>query len=305
MLFEPRPGGGGAAAANHGVVEIENLDHRACCEGFAAPVEVQVSPDSLRPEQDAARVVAIEREEDLQDGSLIRVTTAIGADLFPVWSPDGRRLAYGSGGMAERRLSIIAADATGTARELPCPGGAPFCEPTDWSPDGRHLIVNTRAGAGGTRRDVWSVSIEAGGSSEVILSGPFPQYDARISPDGRWLAYVSEETGRPEVHVRAMSGQPRRFVASNNGGSQPVWRRDGRELFYVDLEGQLRGRSVGLGDRTLGEAVMLEVPLIGAGHWGTQYDVSPDGQRVYFLDQTPAPRPSDINVAMGWQAFLR
>ena len=51
--------------------------------------------------------------------------------------------------------------------------------------------------------------------------------------------------------------------------------------------------------------LMLKVPLIGAGHWGTQYDVSPDGQRVYFLDQTPAPRPSDINVAMGWRAFLR
>ena len=191
------------------------------------------------------------------------------------------------------------------ARELPCPGAAPFCEPTDWSPDGRYLIVNTRSGMLGTQGDVWSVSIETGGSSEAILSGPFPESDARISPDGRWLAYVSEETGRKEVYVRAMSGQPRRFLASNSGGSQPVWRRDGRELFYVDLEGQLRGRSVGLGDRTLGEAALLKVPLIGAGHWGTQYDVSPDGQRVYFLDQTPAPKPSDINVAMGWRAFLR
>ena len=269
----------------------------------------RLSPDGLRM---ARQVVDVARGnpdlwvEDLLDGSLIRVTTDTGSDLFAVWSPDGRRLAYGSGRPTERRLSIIAADATGTARELTCPGGAPFCEPTDWSPDGRYLIVNTRAGMlRGARRDVWSVSVETGASSEAILSGPFAEYDARISPDGRWLAYVSEETGRAEVHVRAMSGQPRRFVASNNGGTQPVWRRDGRELFYVDLEGQLRGRSVGLGDRTLGEAALLEVPRIGAGHWGTQYDVSPDGQRVYFLDQTPAPRPSDINVAMGWQAFLR
>ena len=137
--------------------------------------------------------------EDLQDGSLIRVTTDTGSDLFPVWSPDGRRLAYGSGSLTERRLSIIAADATGAARELPCPGATPYCEPTDWSPDGRHLIVNTRSGMGGTRGDVWSVSIETGGSAEAILSGPFPEYDARISPDGQWLAYVSEETGRAEV----------------------------------------------------------------------------------------------------------
>jgi hypothetical protein len=105
-----------------------------------------------------------------------------------------------------------------------------------------------------------------------------------------------------------MSSPPRRLVASNNGGSQPVWRRDGRELFYVDLEGRLRGRSVerqSSGEIRLGAAVPLAVPLVGSGHWSTQYDMSPDGQRLYFIDQTPAPRPSDVNVAIGWRALLR
>ena len=243
--------------------------------------------------------------EDLQDGSLVRVTTATGSDVLPVWSPDGRRLAYGSGTLKERRLSIAAADGTGVAQELPCPGA--YCEPTDWSPDGRSLIVNTRLttiGAG----DVWSVSLEAGGSAKPILSGPFPEYDARISPNGQWLAYVSEEAGRPVVSVRAMSGPPRRLVVSSDGGSQPVWRRDGQELLYVDLEGRLRGRSVQrqpTGELTLGVANALSVPLIGSGHWGTQYDVSPDGQHVYFIDRTPAPRPSDIRVVIGWRALLK
>ena len=115
----------------------------------------------------------------------------------------------------------------------------------------------------------------------------------------RGLAYVSEETGRAEVSVRAMSGPPRRLVVSNNGGSQPVWRRDGHELLYVDVEGRLRGRPVGGQPRealSLGAAVALAVPLIGSGHWSTQYDVSPDGQRIYFIDQTPAPRPGDVDV---------
>ena len=234
----------------------------------------RLSPDGRRM---ARQIVDVTRGnpdlwvEDLTDGTLIRVTTDTGSDTFPVWSPDGLRLAYASGSLTDRRLSIVAADATGAARELPCPSANRFCEPTDWSPDGRRLIVNTRSGTGVTRRDVWSVSVETGGSAEAILSGPFPEYDARISPDGQWLAYVSEETGRPEVFVRAMSGPPRRFVASNSGGSQPVWRRDGRELLYVDREGRLRGRSVGRGERTLGGAVLLNVPLIGAGHWGTQY----------------------------------
>ena len=245
--------------------------------------------------------------EHLQDGSLVRVTTATDNDALPVWSPDGLRVAYGSGTVKERRLRIAAADGTGVLRELPCP--AAYCEPTDWSPDGHNLIVNTRLAANLSHPgDVWRVSLETGGSAEAILGGPLPEYDARISPDGQWLAYVSEEAGRPEVSIRAMSGRPRRVVVSSGGGSQPVWRRDGHELLYVDREGRLRGRSVGRqlrGELTLGVAVALSVPLIGSGHWGTQYDVSPDGQYVYFIDRTPAPRPSDISVVMGWQALLK
>jgi Tol biopolymer transport system component len=270
----------------------------------------RLSPDGRRMALqvfDPARGNPDIQVEDLRDGSLVRVTTAIGNDVLPVWSPDGRQLAYGSGTWTERRLSIAAADGTGVARELLCPGA--YCEPTDWSPDGRHLIVNTRlATLGAPGGDVWSVPLDSAGSAKAILSGPFPEYDARISPNGKWFAYVSEEAGRPEVSVRWMSGAPRRLVVSSDGGSQPVWRRDGRELLYVDSEGRLRGRSVhpqSRGELTLGVAHALSVPLIGSGHWGTQYDVSPDGQHAYFIDRTPAPRPSDIRVVIGWRALLK
>jgi Tol biopolymer transport system component len=241
---------------------------------------------------------------DLQDGSSVRVTTATGSDTLPVWSPDGRRLAYGSGTLKDRRLSIAAADGTGVLQELSCPGT--YCEPTDWSADGRSLIVNARSTGGG---DVWSVPLEAGEAGRGILSEPFPEYDARLSPDGQWLVYVSEETGRPVVSVRAMSGPPSRIVVSSDGGNQPVWRRDGREILYVDLGGRLRGRPVQPlhpgGQLTLGLATMLNVPLIGSGHWSTQYDVSRDGAQLYFLDRTPAPPPSDIAVVIGWRALIK
>ena len=272
----------------------------------------RLSPDGRRMARqmiDPARGNPDIWAEDLHDGTLVRVTTATGTEVLPVWSPDGTRLAYGSGSsLNERRLSIASADGTGVPRDLPCPGPDPYCEPTDWSPDGRDLIVNTRRTMNSARGDVWRVPLAAGGSAEAILSGPFPEYDARLSPDGQWLAYVSEESGRPEVSVRTMSVPPRRLVVSAGGGSQPVWRRDGREMFYVDLEGHLRGRSVKRnpgGELTLGPAVPLAVSMIGSGHWGTQYDVSPDGQRFYFIDHTPAARPSEINFVIGWSALLK
>jgi hypothetical protein len=204
-------------------------------------------------------------------------------------------------------LSIAAADGTGVLQDLPCP--AAYCEPTDWSPDGRALIVNTHGISDPPHAgDVWRVSLERGGAAEAILSGEFAEYDARISPDGQWLAYVSEETGGPEVFVRTITGPPSRLTVSTAGGSQPVWRRDGHELLYVDREGRLWGRSVRHRARrelALGPAVALSVPLIGSGHWGTQYDVSPDGQTVYFVNRTPMPATTDINIVSGWNALLK
>ena len=243
--------------------------------------------------------------ENLEDGSLVRVTTDAGSDIQPVWSPDGERLAYGSGTLAERRLSFAAADGTGTLLDVPCP--APYCEPTDWTPDGRRLIVNT-GDVFAVAKDIWVVSSTPGGSAAALLAGPYRERDARLSPDGQWIAYVSEETGRPEVSVQTMAGPPRRIAVSSGGASQPVWRRDGHELFYVDPAGHLRGRSVrtdGAGGLVLGPATTINIPFISPGHWGTNYDVSPDGHRIYFLDLRVEPGPHDVNLVLGWRAMLR
>jgi hypothetical protein len=96
-------------------------------------------------------------------------------------------------------------------------------------------------------------------------------------------------------------------VISGGGGDQPVWRRDGAELFFVDPQGRLRSVAVRTGNDsnlTFGVPVELKVPPIGSGHWGTQYDVSPDGRRVYFLDRTREPAPREIAVVMGWRTLL-
>jgi Tol biopolymer transport system component len=242
--------------------------------------------------------------DDLTRRSTLRVTTAVEPDIRPVWSPEGRHIAYVSGNLpfrpGMRTLSIAAADGTGVTRSLQCPGE--YCEPTDWTQSG--LLVNVLAGQSW---DVWIVPLE-GAAPRPLLAEAIVERDARMSYDGRWIAYVSDETGRPQVSVRSIEGPPQRIVVSNDGGDQPVWGHEGSELFFVDPEGQLCSVSVHWsrdGRPQFGLPVKLSVPPIGRGHWGTPYDVSPDGRRIYFLRRNDDPPPREIHVVVGWRALLQ
>ena len=240
--------------------------------------------------------------DDLARGTRLRLPTLRTA-LLPVWSPDGHWLAHVAGSIQNGVLTISAADGTGAASTVACPERR--CDPTDWSPDGRWLLATVHGKSG---PDVWMLSADAQRTARPLLVQPFPERDARFSPDGRLVAYVSEETGRPEVSVRAIDTAPRREVLSVAGGDQPVWRRDGRELFFVDPQGLLRSTAISTGsdDRLIfGKAALLDVPPIGSGHGSFQYDVSPDGQRIHFLDRRPEPPPSEFGVIVGWRRMLK
>jgi hypothetical protein len=243
--------------------------------------------------------------EDLERGTRVRVTTAAEPDLRPVWSPDGGRLAYVTGHLpgrpGQRTIRISAADGTGVLSEAPCP--AAYCEPTDWSADGRELLVNVLDDRGW---DVWVVATDTSAETRPLLAGALAERDARLSPDGGWIAYVSEESGRAEVSVRVVDGAPRRVVVSAAGGDQPVWRRDGKELFLVEPGGRLQSAAVRWVDGVPSFDVPVDLPIepIGFGHWGTQYDVSPDGARVYALRPNRDQAPREIEIVIGWNRLL-
>ncbi|HXW10908.1 MAG TPA: hypothetical protein VD737_09840, partial [Steroidobacteraceae bacterium] len=140
-----------------------------------------------------------------------------------------------------------------------------------------------------------------------LFTAEYGERDARFSHDGRWVAYVSHEAGRPEVWVRTISGKPRRIVVSGEGGTQPVWSRDGRLLYFVGLQGQLRSVAVHWGENgnpSFDLPRQPDLPPIGFGHWGTQYDVSPDDSRIYFVRPNDDPAPQEIQVVLGWRELL-
>ena len=235
--------------------------------------------------------------EGLSAQTRVRVTTSRDLDLSPVWSPDGRHLAYRSGPFGASNLRIASADGTGVVNVLSCPDEP--CHPTDWSPDGQWLLLNARA-------DVWRVEVN-GGSASPLLNGSFLEHDARVSPDGRWIAYVSSESGRPEVYIRTLSAPLRRVLASS-GGNQPVWRRDGRELFYVNLANELQVVQVQRdedGSPVVGARVKLPIGTFGPSHMGTTFDVSPDARHVYFSHAGDPVKAPEIGVVFNWSGLIR
>jgi Tol biopolymer transport system component len=153
---------------------------------------------------------------------------------------------------------------------------------------------------------VWLVPVAPGGTATPLLAEPFAERDARISPNGRWIAYASNESGVFEVSVRSVSGPPQRVVVSSGGGDQPVWRRDGAGLFFADAASRLYQVSVRVvnGRLQTGTPVLLNVPPLGPRHWGTVYDVSPDGRRVHFTQPTDERPPRETSIVLGWRALL-
>ena len=190
--------------------------------------------------------------EDLQDGSLVRVTTATGrhpAGLVSGWAAAGIRIRHAERAAAQHRGGRWHR----RAQELPCPRHI-VSRPTGLPRALSHRQFT--ATMNGAHRDVWSVSLEPGGSPKAILSGPFPEYHARISPDGQWLAYVSEEAGGPEVSVR-------RYRVSRSVSWSPAMAATNRcgvamgTSSLRDRDGRLLGRSVRrqpTGELTLGAA---------------------------------------------------
>jgi Tol biopolymer transport system component len=237
----------------------------------------------------------------LARGVSTRLTFSPSDEIWPVWSPDGTRLAYASDRSGEFRAYHRLVSGVGAEDSLGHQPGANE-GPTDWSLDGKWLL--TAAASPSTRWDIWMTGAAPGAKPALWLQTPFIERDARFSPDGRWVAYTSNESGHPEVYARPASGSSGKWQVSNAGGSFPHWRRDGKELFYQTPERSIVAVPIHAGDGLeIGTpASLFEARLFVAGYSGPRWDVTADGQR-FLVNTTPGDAGSArLTVVRNWAA---
>ena len=217
------------------------------------------------------------------------------------WAPDGRRVFYSSAG------KMFETETNGTGQgKVAIPTQNPAYS-MDWSPDGRFWMYEETSSE--TQADLW-IAPAAGDRKPVpYLKTPFSEIDGQFSPDGKWVAYSSNESGgRYEIYVRAFPAGTAKFPVSNGGGTLPRWRQDGKELFYRATDGRLmvvsvRPNAQGL-EFTSPKALFSIAPP--AGIFAYPYDVSPDGQTILALAPAAGEAgASSLTVLVNWQASLK
>ena len=262
-----------------------------------------LSPDGRRVA--LARTVARNTDVwilDLERSLFSRFTFDAAVDAWPVWSPDGPNIAFNSNRSGV--YDLYQKSATGVGSDELLLATPQNKGPVDWSPDGRFLLY--RSPGATTGFDLWALPTFGDRKPFVVVQTNFEDRDGQFSPDGKWIAYQSNESGQTQVLVQPFPGPGGKLQVSADGGAQVRWRADGRELFYVSPDGRLMAVPIRpAADRRSLEAgapVPLFATRIGGAAPGMNrqdYVVSQDGQR--FLIDVPESVASPIAVVLNWK----
>ena len=248
---------------------------------------------------------------DLVRGGPSRFTVGSALSAASVWSPDGTRIVFrtnrngqtelyaksaGGGGNEEAVLTYETQHAAGM--------DSPNLVGSDWSPDGRYIIGSVPQQS--TGEDLWLVPLSGDKKPFRFLGPPSDQIHANFSPDGRFVAYTSNESGRFQVYVQTFPLSNRKWQVSTDGGYEPRWRADGREIYYLSDDRKLMAVAVGAGPSFAVPKVLFQTRVPeGVSSRRTHYVPSRDGQRFLINTQTADASPNPITVVLNWQAELK
>ena len=296
------------------VRRLVRVDRSGRVEPLGAPAKAGYAVLQLSP--DDRRIAVTAREGltwslwvyDLERGTMTRpAPSPEGAMLWPRWQPDGGRLAFSWSRRDVTDIHVVGADGSGAPEAIT--RTRTMKSPSDWAPDG-HAILYAEGG------DIGLLARDASGwTSRPLLATPASEESASVSPDGRWVAYASNETGREEVYLQRFPELGAKVQVSTDGGYSPVWSRDGRELFYARARqgaytGDLWVVAVGAGaPPRLGaphELFSLEERRLWISSLVSGFGVARDG-RFFFpqtLESPPSTEPRQLHLVQGWSFEL-
>jgi eukaryotic-like serine/threonine-protein kinase len=244
---------------------------------------------------------------DVARSSLDRLTTDPGLNMGGIWTPDGKCVAYTADRNGAVNIWLQPANGSGSPEALSkLPEGGAF--PETFSPDGKQLLITGQS----TSSDISLLSIGAGAAPKQLLASKFDELNAQISPDGRWMAYQSNELGSVEIYVRPFPDvNAGRWKISTEGGTRPLWNKNGREIFYFLEPGIMMSVPVETGTSfKAGTPRELFRGEYLATLSKTQYSVTPDGQRFLMIKDAAArpgssPSPQQISIVLNWFEELK
>jgi Tol biopolymer transport system component len=239
---------------------------------------------------------------DLERNTVSRLTFGKGEDGSPAFSPDGTRIAYGSDRDGKSDIYVRAASGVGSEELVWKSDEAKW--PDDWTKDGKALLVESQNPR--NQMDLWLLPLVGDRKPVPLLTSPVNESHSAFSPDGRFFSYTSDETGRSEVYVQSFPPGGGKWQVSTGGGDQALWRRDGKELFYLAADGRLMAVPVSTSPtfsagspQALFDAATGEMTPSGIRNF---YLPSPDGSRFLVLTYARTGKTNSVHVVLDWMA---
>ncbi len=269
--------------------------------------------EGLRLSPDASRCAVEVRDSrkgtidlwiwEIARGVTTRLTSGPGIHDAPVWSPDGKRIAFSWN--PSGFFDLYQVPSSGGTLELLWRSDAGK-SPTDWSSDGRTITFHQSGPGTGFHWEIWELPMPPGTPASLFPRTANERF-ARFSPDAKWVAYCSDESGTQEVYLRALPGGDRKTRVSAGGGTQPIWRRDGKELYYVGPDNRLMAVEIRFGQPLeLGEPrALFEVRVRDTASDSWVLDAVPDGQRFLVNTRLEGAPDPPLSVVLNWVSDLK